>query len=483
MSQKSDAGDYMPPASRSLFRITSTTHETSARGRKMGRPPDEELQSTARLTDLYRRLRLDSLTEIFNRENFRSELRTLAEQGVEMAVVLLDLDHFKKVNDTYGQSAGDHVIQTIAKHLSDAFDNTAVLGRMGGDAFAIVLRGHFDSDALADIERRTMEAVRAPIAYENHLLHIRASVGIALYPEHGNDGGTLLTNAALALSEAKNNGRNAVCVFHAPLRDALISRQRLLDELRIACEQKQFELHYQPQFELRSHRITGAEALLRWRHPRRGLIQPVEFLETLENSTLAGQVGRWILEVACRQAAVWQHQLPDGFLISINLFGSQLLAEGFDTELLNILQVTGLAPRHLELEITENTLLNANADLYKAMRRLYDAGIGIALDDYGTGYASLSLLKRLPITRLKIDRSFIADITHNDDDAVLVRTILFLGRNFDLSVVAEGIETVEQETRLLQLGCQQGQGYLYSEPLSADGFAARFLEQPECPQR
>jgi diguanylate cyclase (GGDEF)-like protein len=455
-----------------------------ARGRKKSAAPDEALHKLADLTEhLYRRLRLDPLTQIVNRETFRSELCTLAKQQEEMALLLLDLDHFKEVNDTYGHCTGDHVVQIMAERLSEAFADAVVLGRMGGDAFAVVLLGRFDCDELNEIGLRAMRAVREPISCDNHVLNISASAGIAVYPEHGSDGITLLTNADLALSNAKESGRNSVSVFTAPLRSALVSRQRLLDELRIAWEQKQFVLYYQPQFELGNRRVAGVEALLRWQHPERGLIQPEDFLATLEHSALAEPVGRWILESACRQTALWQHVLPADFRMSVNLFGSQLWAEGFDETVLNILQTTGLAPSRLELEITENTLLNVNVDLYKVMKRLYDANIGIAFDDYGTGYASLSLLKRLPLTRLKIDRSFVVDIADNDEDVAVVRAILFLGQNFGLSVVAEGIETVEQEQRLRQLGCERGQGYLYAKPLNANDFAANFLKGSEPPHK
>jgi diguanylate cyclase (GGDEF)-like protein len=466
----------LPATTPSPHELYNGRQPFGATGRRKLQRPDEALHRLACLTeDLYRRLRLDPLTEIVNRQSFRSELQARIEQGEEMALVLLDLDHFKAVNDAYGHCTGDHVVQIIAKRLSDTFDDAAVLGRMGGDAFAILLLGRFDGEQLAAIGQRALEAVRAPISCDSHVLKISASVGIARCPEHGDSGSTLLTNVGLALLEAKNNGRNSANIFSASLRSALVLRQRLLDELGTACHEKQFELHYQPQFELGSRRITGAEALLRWQHPQRGLILPADFLETLENSAWAAPVGRWILEGACRQSALWQTRLPDGFRISVNLFGSQLLADGFDTDVLNTLQTVGVPPGSLELEITENTLLDANANLYSAMKRLFDAGVGIALDDYGTGYASLSLLKRLAITRLKIDRSFISDIADNDADAAVVRAILFLGRNFGLSVVAEGIETIQQENRLLDLGCQRGQGYLCAEPLSATAFAARLL--------
>lgn len=425
---------------------------------------------------LYRLAHLDPLTNLANRQTFTEQLREALERGERIALMLFDLDDFKDVNDAHGHHAGDQVLRSVAARLVTACGSRALVARLGGDEFAVLLHDDLTRKTLDALGRRAIAAIGQPIEWEHQWLQVGASIGVALAPDHGSDSELLLANVDLALYSAKRAGRNSVRFFVDELRQALVTRRRLEDELHEAFIERQFELHYQPQFHLRTHRMVGAEALLRWRHPERGLLQPAEFLPVLEASSLAGPVGEWILREACEQAARWQTCDTERFRMSVNLFPSQVLSPTLDILVFGTLAATGLPTSSLELELTETTLLRPQSELYGTLKRLHDAGVSIAFDDYGTGYASFSLLKRLPISRLKIDRTFVADAVQNPEDAAVIQAILYLGSNFDLCIIAEGIETPEQEALLREMGCDEGQGYLYSAPLEPTAFAERFIK-------
>jgi diguanylate cyclase (GGDEF)-like protein/PAS domain S-box-containing protein len=424
---------------------------------------------------LYRLAHLDSLTGIANRETFRAELEDLVAQHQPAALMLFDVDDFKTLNDAHGDHAGDAVLRTVGARLSGMFCAIASVARLGSDTFAVLVPRRYAGPELEQLARSALECIALPIACDHRQLTVGACAGLASFPEHAGDSELLLASAELALYDAKKHGCNSIGLFRPALREALLARRQLEDALRLAHRRGEFELYYQPQFDLQSRRVVGAEALLRWRHPERGLLYPAHFMEVLEQSDLTGPVGDWILDTACREAARWRCLVSDGFRMSVNLFHSQVLDPGLDHVVMRALGKHGLAPAGLELEITEHTLLDPDPTLYEPLRKLYHAGVGIAFDDYGTGYASLSLLKRLPITRLKIDRSFVSDVVGSADDAAVIQAIIHLARNFRLSVIAEGIENAEQEARLRELGCDEGQGYLYAEALAATAFVERFL--------
>ncbi len=423
---------------------------------------------------LLRLARLDPLTALADAATFRQAVAALPAQQT-CAVLLIALDGLKPINDARGAQAGDAVLRIMAHRFRLLFAEQATLGRLGGAEFAAAVPGCEDPTLGAALCRQILHAVSEPLEVDGMRVELSACVGVALHPMHAaGDAGGLLANADLALFEAKKEGRNTYRFFVPELREAVVRRKKLEQELLEACEHDQFELFYQPQVALHTGAVVGAEALLRWRHPVAGVMAPAEFIRILETSPAVEGVGRWILLNACRQAVAWRRQCP-GFRMAVNLFAWQFHSDRLLDLVFGVLAETGLDARGLELEITENTLLRPDARMMATLKQLYDAGVSIAFDDYGTGYASLSLLKRLPITRLKIDRSFLANLPGDDGDAAVVQAILYLGAKFELDVIAEGIESESQAQFLREHGCALGQGYWYGVPMAADAFARQFL--------
>lgn len=412
----------------------------------------------------------DQLTLLPNRTSFLEKIDTALGQGSPSTVLLVDLDRFKEVNDQLGHAAGDAVLIETGLRIRRCVPvGTTTVARLGGDEFAILIPGVADplqADALAVVIRRELGR---PFNLEGSLMWVGCSLGIAMSPNHGNDAATLIGSADLALYKAKAEGGDRQCLFVPTLKAAASARRNLETELRTAWEAKQFEVHYQPQVRLKDRQVVGAEALLRWRHPERGLLQPSTFLSTLENSSLAAPVGHWVLETACWQGAAWSKE-QRGFLMGVNLFGAQLKTDPLPGIVQSALTLSNFPARQLELEITENIMLNDDGGSRGQLQALHDMGVGLAFDDYGTGYASLAFLKQFPITRLKIDRGFVSNVRARGADAAIVQAVIMLARRFGLSVIAEGVETKEQEELLRKWRCPQAQGYLYSKPVAASDF-------------
>jgi diguanylate cyclase (GGDEF)-like protein len=424
--------------------------------------------------ELFRLAGLDPLTGLADQQAFAEDLASRSDTGVPFSLLLLDIDGFRRIRTTTNRRVADSVLQTLAHRLRLLFGDPLVLARLGGDEFAVILR-QSSPEALRRLCRQVLHAIADPIEADASMVSVSASMGIALCPEHG-VGRNLLAHADLALYEAKRKGTQVYRFFSDDLREAVILRKKTESELRHAFTDRQFEIRFQPRFDLVARRMVGAEALLRWHHPVRGLAQPGEFLDVLETSPSIARVGAWILSSACSCAARWRSSGMPDFRIAVNLFPAQVHSGHLEALVMDALAASGLPPDALELEITENTLLDKpDVALLEALGSLRRAGVSIALDDYGTGYASLSLLKRLPISRLKIDRSFVSNLPQDAEDAAVVQAVLFLGRQFGLSVVAEGIETPAQEAFLQAHGCHEGQGYLYSEALPEAEFFARYV--------
>ena len=421
---------------------------------------------------LFRMARLDPLTGLVDQQAFAEGLASHSDAGLPCSLLLLDIDGFRQIGSATNRRVADSVLRTLAHRLRLLFPEALVLARLGGDEFAVILK-EASPEALRRLCRLVMQAIADPIEADGTMVSVSASMGIALCPAHGM-GQDLLAHADLALYEAKRKGAQIYRFFSDDLREAVILRKKTESELRHAFADRQFEIRFQPQFDLATRKVVGAEALLRWHHPVRGLTQPGEFLGVLETSPSIARVGAWILSSACACAARWRRNGMPGFRIAVNLFPAQVHSGHLEELVRDALTASGLPPEALELEITENTLLKPDMALVEALASLRRAGVNVALDDYGTGYASLSLLKQLPISRLKIDRSFVSDLPQNAEDAAVVRAVLFLARQFGLSVVAEGIETPAQEAFLRAHGCNEGQGYLYSEALPEAEFLARY---------
>jgi len=423
----------------------------------------------------------DVLTELPNRLLFLEWLNHAltgdSDGAVRLAVICLDVDRFKIINDTLGHNIGDRVLLAMSQLLKSCVSKSNGVARLGGDEFAVLVR-HFSSpaDIMAKINK-ILDALAQPLRIDDHDLYITASIGIALAPEDGADANTLLKNADTALYRAKEQGRHSYQFYSADLSHKASKRLNLETNLYRATERREFHLCYQPQVDLTSGRAMGLEALLRWRHPELGLINPLDFIPLLEDTGLIIPVGEWVLRTACAEAARW-HDLSDTPLrLSVNLSGRQFNDPTLHKTVGNILAETGLCPAQLELEITESVLMQNDQAFGSNLDAFQTLGVRIAIDDFGTGYSSLSYLKRFPVDTLKIDRSFIRDVMHNPDDKTIIKAIIAMARSLKVNIVAEGVETIDQLRFLRNNGCNTAQGFLLSEPFAASGLS-RFLEQP-----
>ena len=414
---------------------------------------------------LFQLAHIDSLSGLPNRGVLLSRVAESLDRKEPFALLMLDLDGFKDVNDTLGHRAGDQVVKEVARRLLSCARSIDTVARLGGDEFAVLIPAE---SVLSQIEHGAqcmLGAVAAPVTVDAHLTHVTASIGIAVFPGDGLDVNDLLAAADLAMYEAKAKGRNCVRFFNARLKDKVLTRRALEDEVRRAIEHREFELFYQPQIRVADQALVGLEALLRWRHPTEDLLPPVRFIAAIESGAFAAEVGQWVLATACAYAVELRKVLP-GLTMGVNLFGAQFQNGHLATNVMDVLESTGLPPEALELEITENIILAHDERLLQPLRVLHRLGVGIAFDDFGTGYASLSLLKRYPLTRLKIDRSFITEICNDEADAAIVKAVIFLADKLGLQVIAEGVETVAQCDFLQRCGCGQVQGYLYGKPMA-----------------
>ncbi|MBD8556107.1 EAL domain-containing protein [Rhizobium sp. CFBP 8762] len=423
---------------------------------------------------LFRLASLDTLTDLPNRAAWRETLAKTLESNRPASLLLLDLDGFKEVNDTLGHSAGDAVLKEVALRLRDICSDALMVARLGGDEFVALLPGN-TVDAVSAIAAQLVDAISQPYDFAGEMVDIGVSIGIALAPVHGFKPEELLGAADIALYKAKAGGRRRFEVFTPAFREVVVARRAFEKELKQAFDTGQFELYYQPQVLLETGSITGAEALIRWNHPTRGLLSPVSFIDVLSHKPSAPAIGEWILKTACLQAARWREMNPN-FRVGVNLFEAQFRSGKLATVVEEALAQTHLPADNLELEIVENILLHNDRSTLKLLQDLRAMNVHLAFDDYGTGYASLSLLKRFPVTRLKIDRSFIRNVMTDEEDAAVVKVVIYLAKSFGMEVIAEGVEQEDQRAFLADNGCREAQGYLFGKPMSAADFTD-FLEQ------
>ncbi|MBB3957146.1 EAL domain-containing protein [Novosphingobium sediminicola] len=414
----------------------------------------------------------DALTGLLNRSCFtQSVADCLKEQGAA-ALLALDLDGFKSINDSFGHSTGDALLQAVALRLTSTIGADAALARIGGDEFALLLPGSDDPLGARTQAEHILDAFSQPFQIAGHLLYVGTSIGLSLAPLHAADADELLLRADLALLAAKKDSGRRVRLFDAGMANQLTAQRAFRAELRQATERGEWELFYQPQVRLNDCEPIGAEALLRWRHPTRGLLLPGVFMPVLETHRTAFTVGSWIINEACAQLVRWRAAGRHMPRISVNLFAAQLTSGNLAQTVSEALERHALQPADLELEITETIALRADEHILASLNQLRMAGVGIALDDFGTGFASLSTLKQIPVTRLKIDRSFVDDICSEPHSAAIVSAVTSLAVSLNLEVIAEGIETPEQRDMLVQLGCGAGQGYMFGKPEAAERAAA-----------
>jgi len=424
----------------------------------------------------------DVLTQLASRGEYYRKVEEALARSRAATVLLVDLSGFKDVNDTLGHMVGDAILRSTAERLQRSVQPQDVVARIGGDEFAILIRDLGDQTEAAAIAQRVTTEIAKPIVIDGHEFHIDACCGIAVAPTHGHESLKLIGNADLALSRAKANGRGKSFVFVPSLRMEAMERRLYGLELHRAAQDGEFLLFYQPQVRLEDGALLGAEALIRWLHPTRGLLLPAVFLPTLEGGPLAATVGSWVLDEACAQAARWRRNGASEFRVGVNLFEAQFRVGNLVDEVISTLSRHGLPPDALEIEITENIVLDHDEAVLATLDRLRRHGVGIAVDDFGTGYASLSLLKRYPLTRIKIDRSFVQGMLDSPQDTAVIRAVIDMANSFGLRTIAEGIEQQKQQAALLYHGCKEGQGYLFGKPMPPSQFAEAF-DIPNHPDR
>lgn len=424
-------------------------------------------------TRLSRLATLDPLTLLPNRRAWHAGLDLRLRDGTPSTLLLVGIDGFRDVNDTLGHAAGDLMLKRVAERLVARCADAIMVARLVGDEFAVLVTGEQVRKAQA-LAADLLRVLAEPYDLNGHLYDSSASIGIALLPRHGTRTEDVLGAAHLALSRAKAAGGGTCEMFQPTLRDAAVARRAFEVELRTAFETGAFELFYQPQVRMDDQSLIGAEALMRWNHPERGLLTPAAFMEVLSRKPSAEVVGEWVLRTACRTAAAWRQQVP-GFRIGVNLFEAQMRSGRLLDSVWQILAETGLPPEALELELVETLILEGEGSTLTQLHDLRALGVGLAFDDYGTGFASLSLLKQLPVSRLKVDRSFVRNVNTDPENAALVRAVLDLGRSFGLDVIAEGVESAAQAAFLRDIHCRGAQGYLFGRPAPAAAFARDFI--------
>jgi diguanylate cyclase (GGDEF)-like protein len=431
------------------------------------------LDSEARLAYL---AQFDPLTGLPNRallsDRFSQMIVLARRRDVPLGVLFIDLDDFKLVNDSQGHAAGDELLKETARRLLAVVRQGDTVARISGDEFAVILGDLARADDAALVAQKTIDKLGEAFAIRDQEVFITASIGIATFPADGDNAEVLLGAADAAMYRAKQAGRNAFQFFTADINQRTRARAQLGIELRRALERDEYTLAYQPKIDLATGETIGAEALLRWNHPERGTVMPVEFIPVLEETGLIVQVGEWVLERACRDLKAWQAAGHKVMPIAVNLSARQFRQQDLDTRIRSIVDAAGIEPSLIELEITESQLMHDPDHASKVLRALGKAGLRVAIDDFGTGYSSLAYLTRFPIASLKIDRSFVSHALIDRADATIVRSIVDMAHTLGFTVVAEGVESQPQADFLRGLGCQQAQGFLFARPMPAEAFTA-----------
>jgi len=430
----------------------------------------------------------DGLTGLANRmlfmDRLEQEIIASKRHKKNFGLLFLDLDQFKRINDTFGHHLGDLLLKSVAETLrenirgSDAVSKPApdhhsdtLIARLGGDEFIILLSDINEPENAAIVARRILQEIQKPYNLEGHKISVTTSIGISIFPADGEEGETLLQHADSAMSHAKDTGRNNYQFYKESLNAAVLERFSLENDLKDALEKNEFILYYQPQIDLATRRIVGAEALIRWIHPERGLVPPDKFIPIAEDSGLIIDINKWVIQTACKQNDLWRQNGLDPIRIAVNLSGYQLARQKITRIIEEALRTSNLEANHLEVEITENILMQDTAETIQTLKQLRDLNLKIALDDFGTGFSSLSYLTNFPVDIIKIDRSFVMECTELKNNLVIIKAIIAMGHSLGMKIVAEGIETSEQLELLKNFHAEEGQGYYFSPPVPQDKFA------------
>jgi diguanylate cyclase (GGDEF)-like protein len=457
------------------FLVLSTTRVLSAFDARMATRTARMAASLQKVNAELKHMVLhDPLTRLPNRllleDRIGQAIGACRRSGARCAVLFVDLDRFKSVNDSLGHFAGDELLRAMAERLRAAMRAEDTVSRLGGDEFVVLLRQIERDEDAEVVARKILEVAGLPFPVNGRELSVTASIGAAIFPDHGSTAQMLISNADAAMYHVKKSGRNALQVFSASMSTFFPDRLALENDLRHALERRELELYYQPKVDVNSGSVTGMEALVRWRHPQRGLISPADFIPLAEETGMIIPLGQWVLREACRQNKAWQSEGLRPLRIAVNISGTQLRHDGFVDQVALALRETGLEPRYLEIEITESVVMQNAATSVAMLDRLSRMGVHLAVDDFGTGYSSLSYLKRFPLNTLKIDSSFVRDLLTDRNGAVIVEAIIVLAHSLKLEVVAEGVEEQAQLQFLQSLGSDQYQGFLHSRPLTALDF-------------
>ena len=452
------------------------------RADRLIRAQGEEVRLTHEET-LFHQANHDSLTGLPNRFNFSERVNDMIKSanrsGTKVAVLCLDVGGLKKVNDSLGNATGDRLLKEVSRRLTESLRDADITARRGGAEFAAALSGIREIEQVAIVADKIRQAVLNPLyAIDSHNLAVSANIGISIYPDDGADGTEVIGSADAAMHHAKHLGRNNYQFHTADMNSRALAMLLTEQELRQALERQEFLLHYQPQLDARTGRIVGAEALIRWRHPRRGMVSPAQFIPIAEERGLIVAIGAWVLREACRQNRAWQAAGMPAMSIAVNLSALQFHREDLPQEVASALRDSGLAAEYLDLELTESAVMRDTDDSIATMRALKEIGLKLSLDDFGTGYSSLSQLKRFPLDNLKIDQSFVRGLPGDPYDLAISTAIIGMGKALNLRVIAEGVETAEQLQVLRSIGCHEIQGYFVSRPVPGEIFEAKFLAAP-----
>lgn len=427
----------------------------------------------------------DFLTNLPNRmllsDRLTQAIGSAERNGAQLAVLFLDLDHFKHINDSLGHGIGDRLLESVAKRLAACVRRSDTVSRVGGDEFVILLAEIEHADDAAISARKLIDALGGTHQIAGHALQVSTSIGISVYPYHGQDAETLVKNADLAMYHAKDSGRNNFQFFTPDMDLRSVERQAIESGLRHALDHGEFELYYQPKVDLATGAVIGAEALIRWQHPQRGLISPAHFIPIAEDSGLIVPIGRWVMQAACRQMQAWRKIGAPLVSVSVNISALDFRSRHFLDNVRAILADTQVEPHYLELELTESVLMQHAEAAICLLDELKGIGVRLSVDDFGTGYSSLSYLRHFPIDVVKIDQSFLHEITTRADNAAIVSAVIGMCEGLQCAVIAEGVETAEQAAFLLARRCAQGQGYLFGRPMPADDFAKQLSRKREGP--
>ncbi|MEH6812040.1 MAG: EAL domain-containing protein [Motiliproteus sp.] len=455
---------------------------------------DELEQEVARQTDtleqqkenLKHQAEHDALTHLPNRVLFLESLQNAIERSkrteTRVAMLFIDLDDFKQINDTLGHQVGDWVLKEVTERFKSVMRSNDLIARLGGDEFTVIQEPLQDINDASILARKLLESLISPLNYEDHQFHLHASIGISLHPDNGGDAITLMRNADIAMYKAKDTGGGRFQFYSEAMTQEARQRLELESDIRRGLEHHEFKVYYQGQYTLHSNQLTGAEALVRWHHPHKGVLLPEAFIPLAEETGLIVQIGQQVLLQACQQAQLWRDQGLNLGTLAVNISGKQIYSESLVGSVDKAMAETGWPASKLELEVKESFIMGHSKQTLNVLKQLRALNLTLSIDDFGTGYSSLAYLKKLPINKLKIDQSFVHNIDHDLDDQAIIKAIIALGKSLGLTVIAEGVESPEQALFLKQQGCTEAQGFLYGRPMDTENFATQMISQLQTSQ-